>query len=369
MQIETREIMDGQHVGGEMWICHYHQPDKQKKPLRNIPPTRVVVVDNDELPKGKKVYYSSSHFRPLNKDGKPTSRIISPVDNTGFRTRSGTPLFVFTGEQECKWEWNRQLREHIANLDPIIKAAAAHWQAESDKLAGMIVQQPTEHRGEEMQELFFGKGEISVCPGYNEGEERKLTKLFLEPGMGNGEIGGASKREFNKPFDPVENAVILNFLNPESVRVVILELEKIEKDLTGDYCDKRCVAGGDVFPDDGCEGCDGRLAPHPTEHRGGKMGRHELLAKIIELEMELRMSRACSEELRTESELLARENERLAGEIEGRISESSMRHFVAKRENGVVERCVEIAEETQCKFHCNGDEDVSAAIKDEYGLK
>lgn len=138
MRIKTKEVRDGKHVGEKVWICHYHRPDEQKKPLRNIPPTEVVVVDNDELPKNKKVYYSESHFRPLNKKGAVMSRIISPVDNTGFRMRCGNELFVFTTEQECISEWNEQIMQHMTALDPIIKSAAQRWQNEKDALGKML---------------------------------------------------------------------------------------------------------------------------------------------------------------------------------------------------------------------------------------
>ena len=105
MQISTTEVRDGKHNDRTVWICHYNQPDLSKKPLRNISPTKCLIVSNDELPKNKTVYYSHSHFRPLNAKGKPLSRIISPVDNTGFRTRCGNELFVFDNEHECIEEW------------------------------------------------------------------------------------------------------------------------------------------------------------------------------------------------------------------------------------------------------------------------
>jgi len=134
MRIDTKKIMGGQLVGDIVWICHYHRPDMQKKALRNVPPTKVIVRDNSELPKNKRVYYSKNHFSPLNKSGDPTAKVISPVDNTGYRSRSGSMLYVFDNEAECIAEWNKQLFNHIEVIDELIAGAAKHWQDEKDKL-------------------------------------------------------------------------------------------------------------------------------------------------------------------------------------------------------------------------------------------
>ena len=97
----TEKVMDGELNGETVWICDYIRPDLNKKPLRSIKPVKCVVVDNDELPKNKIVYYSESHYRPIGKNGKPTSKIISPVDNTGYRGYCGNKLFTSRSESEC----------------------------------------------------------------------------------------------------------------------------------------------------------------------------------------------------------------------------------------------------------------------------
>ncbi len=138
MEVDIRVIRDGNFNGNIVWICHYHRPDLDKKPLRNVPPTRVVVCNNDDLPNGKSVYYSESHFRPLNAKNKPTAKIISPVDNTGYRSRAGTPLHVFTSQAECIAAWNNQLAEHERRVDERIATATDYWKAEKTKLSSMI---------------------------------------------------------------------------------------------------------------------------------------------------------------------------------------------------------------------------------------
>jgi hypothetical protein len=127
MRIYTKTIRDGCHIGEIVWICHYNRPDLHKKALRNVPPTKVMVMDNAILPKNKTVYYSDTHFAPIGKSGEPTKKVISPVDNTGFRSRCGNELFVFTTEEECIKEWNDQLEEHCGRLDVIIANAAKYW--------------------------------------------------------------------------------------------------------------------------------------------------------------------------------------------------------------------------------------------------
>ena len=105
----TKEVQQGKMNGETVWVCHYNQPDLNKKPLRNVPPTKCLVVCNDELPKNKTVYYSKSHFKPIGKNGNATSKVISPVDNTGYRMSEGNPLNTFATEAECISKWNEEL--------------------------------------------------------------------------------------------------------------------------------------------------------------------------------------------------------------------------------------------------------------------
>jgi len=97
----TKKVMNGELNGEIVWICDYMRRDLNKKPLRSIQPVKCIVVDNDDLPKNKIVYYSESHYRPIGKNGNPTSRIISPVDTTGYRGYCGNMLFTSHSENEC----------------------------------------------------------------------------------------------------------------------------------------------------------------------------------------------------------------------------------------------------------------------------
>lgn len=109
MKISTKEVRNGQHTGKVVWVCHYLQPGLLKKPLRNVPPTEVQIVCNEQLPKNKTVYYSEVHFRQV-KNGKVLSKVISPVDNTGHRMHCGNELHVFDSEAECIEQWNSEVK-------------------------------------------------------------------------------------------------------------------------------------------------------------------------------------------------------------------------------------------------------------------
>ena len=138
MKIETSDIRNGKHDGDIVWICHYNQPDLNKKPLRNIKPTRCIVCSNEELPKNKTIYYSNSHFKPISKHGAKLSQVISPVDNTGYRCHIGNELFVFDNKDECEEEYRKQVMEVVALIDKRIESAVSDLQNKKSELISMV---------------------------------------------------------------------------------------------------------------------------------------------------------------------------------------------------------------------------------------
>lgn len=142
MKIDIHIIMNGGLDESIVWVCHYNRPDMNKKPLRNVPPTKVKVRSNVELPKGKRIYYSESHFSVLNSKGSSTSKILSPVDNTGYRSYCGNTLHVFDTESECIVEWNEQLNSHIKVLSHLIATASEFWVQEQNTLLTAIKSVP-----------------------------------------------------------------------------------------------------------------------------------------------------------------------------------------------------------------------------------
>lgn len=138
MKILTSDVRNGKHDGDIVWICHYNQPDLNKKPLRNVKPTMCIVCSNEELPKNKKVYYSNSHFKPISKHGSKLSQVISPVDNTGYRSHIGNELFVFDSESDCKEEYIKQVMEVVKLIDEKISTAVDSLNNEKKKLLLMV---------------------------------------------------------------------------------------------------------------------------------------------------------------------------------------------------------------------------------------
>lgn len=137
MRIPTSEVRNGKHNGKTVWICHYLQPDLNKKPLRNLPPTKCVIADNGEI--SKQIYYSESHFKKVGKNGSVTKTVYSPVDNTGYRSRHGNELYVFEEEVECKEEFITQVRDAAVRVQDEINSSTHYWQSEKRKLVKMML--------------------------------------------------------------------------------------------------------------------------------------------------------------------------------------------------------------------------------------
>jgi len=108
MQIEISKIRNGSMNNEIVYICDYRRPDLDKKPIRSVPPTKVMICSNDTTK--KRIYYSESHFVPLKKDGSPSSKVIPLFDNTGYRSYTGEPVKVFDNEAECIAQWNDDLK-------------------------------------------------------------------------------------------------------------------------------------------------------------------------------------------------------------------------------------------------------------------
>ena len=109
MKIDIEKIKNGSMNGKTVYICDYRRSDILKKPIRNVPPTEVMVRSNEEIT--KRIYYSESHFVALKKNGEPSSKVISLYDNTGYRSYPGEPVKVFDNELECKAQWNDDLKK------------------------------------------------------------------------------------------------------------------------------------------------------------------------------------------------------------------------------------------------------------------
>jgi len=104
-------------IGEEVWICDYRYNDVDNKAIRHIPPKKVVVVSNEDLPKNKRVYYSDFHFREVKGNGKHSNTVIAPYDNTGYRAYTGVSLNIFYNKEECIKHYLSQCVENMKQFD------------------------------------------------------------------------------------------------------------------------------------------------------------------------------------------------------------------------------------------------------------
>ena len=103
--IDPKEVAEGKMDGEIVWVCDFRYDNYGEKPIRKILPTKVMVRSNSESI--RTFYYSESHFARLSKKGEPLkSKLIALVDNTGYRNRSGQPLWIFPDEKSCVHQFN-----------------------------------------------------------------------------------------------------------------------------------------------------------------------------------------------------------------------------------------------------------------------
>ena len=115
MKIDIERITSGSMDGEYVWICDYRRPDLNKKPIRNVPAQKVLVVSKRAI-KGN-VYYSDSAFLKLNKKGEPTKTAIKVFNNTRYRSYTGEPLNAFDNKDECVEKWNNMLLKAKRDLN------------------------------------------------------------------------------------------------------------------------------------------------------------------------------------------------------------------------------------------------------------
>lgn len=68
--MKFEEFMNTAEIGNRVWICDYRHKDIANKAIRHIEPKFVEIFSNDDLPKGKRVYYSEIHFKPIGAKGQ-----------------------------------------------------------------------------------------------------------------------------------------------------------------------------------------------------------------------------------------------------------------------------------------------------------
>ena len=132
MELDTKELREGQHNGKEVWICDYRWNDFDIKQTRNIKPTKVLIRSSSEIK--KTVYYSNCFFSEIKKDKVINSSVIKLYDNTGFRSYAGVSLNVFTEEEECREFYKKQAKEVFAEFDKYRKGKLKRLDAISNEI-------------------------------------------------------------------------------------------------------------------------------------------------------------------------------------------------------------------------------------------
>ena len=99
MKLDHKKVAEGKYNGETVWITDLRYRDLNDKPIRNLPPTQVLIRSNEET--NKNICYSESHFVPIGRKGKPLKKVIPLFDNTGYRSYQGSPLEIYTTEEEA----------------------------------------------------------------------------------------------------------------------------------------------------------------------------------------------------------------------------------------------------------------------------
>jgi hypothetical protein len=100
MKLEPKEVAGGGNfIGQEVYVCDFRWDDFDKRPARNIRPTKVLIRDISETT--KRIYYSNVFLSEIKKENLLKSSMIKIYDNTGYRSFPGVPLNIFTTENEA----------------------------------------------------------------------------------------------------------------------------------------------------------------------------------------------------------------------------------------------------------------------------
>lgn len=128
--IESGEV----NIGDKVWICDYRFDDPTNKPMRNIAPQQVFIMDKSSTK--KRIYYSDFYFAPISAKGTPLATVIAPFDNTGFRGYTGISVNVFLDEKDCREHFVKQCEEA---RNKIVKARDAFTKKMNERIEESIV--------------------------------------------------------------------------------------------------------------------------------------------------------------------------------------------------------------------------------------
>jgi hypothetical protein len=105
-------------VGDEVWIVHYWYRDINRSPARDLPPTHVQIVRNNQDEPIRYIGYlepDGYHFRPLGKNGQPLAKIFSPHDYEWYTDELSAHIYLT--EAEAQADYREQIAVVMEQLD------------------------------------------------------------------------------------------------------------------------------------------------------------------------------------------------------------------------------------------------------------
>lgn len=145
MKIDINDVVDGSNYRGKiLFVCDYRKELINKKAIRHVKPTKIIVLTSEDFINAGKdyptVYYSNVAFVTLNKKDEPVySKVISPFDNTGYRSFSGIGLMIFDNLDECIEEYNNQVQTVLDMYEREIRDCTKRLMQEHSEISNLII--------------------------------------------------------------------------------------------------------------------------------------------------------------------------------------------------------------------------------------
>lgn len=145
MKIDINDIVEGYKYRGKiLYVCDYRKDQIDKKAIRHVKPTKVIVLNEEDfINAGKKyptVYYSNVALVTLNKNDEPVySKVIAPFDTTGYRSFAGIGLMFFDNLDECINEYNNQVQIVLDMYESEIRECTKRLMNEHSEISNLKI--------------------------------------------------------------------------------------------------------------------------------------------------------------------------------------------------------------------------------------
>lgn len=145
MKIDIQDVVQSsKYVDKFLYVCDYRKESVDKKAIRHIKPTKVIVLNKNHFKKldkdFPKVYYSENVLVTLNKKDEPVySKMIAPFDNTGYRSYAGIGLCFFDNLEECIEMYNSQVQDVLNMYENAIATTTQKLMNEHSEISKLKV--------------------------------------------------------------------------------------------------------------------------------------------------------------------------------------------------------------------------------------